>query len=334
MTVNSSAPHHAGRGFRNPFPSFQKKGLAEFARWMVKRGRNGLLREKEAFHPGTAANDGSFLKSNRTAFTVTWIGHSTVLVQLGGVNILMDPIWSDRASPVSWAGPKRYTKPGIPFEALPDIHVVLVSHDHYDHLDRRTVKRLGGGPLYLVPLGVGGHLRRWGIGNFRELDWWETVSFEGMEFTCTPAQHFSGRGLFDHDGTLWCGWAVRGAGGSFYFAGDTGYFPGFREIGERLGDFDVACLPIGAYVPRWFMGSVHLGPAEAIRAFHDLNGGIFVGIHWGTFELAEDPPGLPPMELRREIRERGLPPSRFWLLKLGETRLVDGSAPGAARERM
>ena len=253
---------------------------------------------------------------------MTWVGHSTVLFQLDGLNILSDPVWSDRASPVSWAGPKRYTEPGVAFEDLPEIHVVLISHNHYDHLDKSTIKRLGNAPFYLVPLGIGEFLEKLGIDNYRELDWWETFTYKSIHYICTPAQHFSARGLFDRNKTLWCGWAAQGKNGSFLFAGDSGYFPGFREIGERYGPFDLVCLPIGAYLPQWFMGPVHLSPGEALLAYTELRGRKFLAVHWGTFKLASDPLALPPLALREEIEKNKLDTDDIWLLKHGESRIV------------
>jgi len=323
VTYVGSAPHHTHDGFRNPYPGFKKRGFRDFLKWMItERRSNGDSESEGVYSFERAGNDGAFLRANRSDFTVTWMGHSTVLVQLAGVNILTDPIWSNRASPVSWAGPKRYTEPGVAFGDLPEINVVLISHDHYDHLDTATLNRLGSRPLYLVPLGIGEFLEERGIVNYRELDWWDRTEYRGITFNCTPAQHFSGRGMFNRNSTLWCGWAVRGETQSFYFAGDSGYFPGFREIGERYGPFDLVCVPIGAYLPKWFMGPVHTNPAEAIRAFHDLEGRVFVPIHWGTFTLAADPPGLPPTVLLKEIQKRQLNGDDFWLLRHGETRNI------------
>ncbi len=298
MTELNSASHHTEKGFRNPWPGFQEKGFGDFLKWFVER-RKDKGKEKKTFYSfETVENDGSFLRANNKDFTVTWVSHSTVLVQLDGLNILTDPMWGERASPVAWAGPKRFTKPGMAFKDLPEIHVVLISHDHYDHLDKFTLKRLGNNPFYLIPLGIGKYLRKWGIDNYRELDWWDNVEYQGLDFTCTPAQHFSGRGMFNRNKTLWCSWAVRGQTGNFYFAGDTGYFPDFKEIGKRYGPFDLVCLPIGAYMPQWFMGPVHLSPKEAIQAFSDICGGKFLAVHWGTFSLADDPPELPPGRMR------------------------------------
>ena len=314
--------HHTKKGFRNPYPGYRKRGVVEFIRWMIARGKGRANRRSRYFAFETFENDGTLMRSVNDSYSITWIGHSTVFIRLGALTILTDPIWSDRASPVPFAGPRRYTTPGLELDTIPDVDVVLISHDHYDHLDRETLKQLGNDPLYIVPLGVGEILRKYGITNCIELDWWRSVIYEGVSFSCTPAQHHSGRGVFDQNRRLWCGWAVRSEEGAFFFAGDTGYFPGFKEIGERLGPFDVALLSIGAYVPRWFMSPVHLSPDEAVKACEDLRGETLVAIHWGTFELANDPPSLPPAELLRHIENGAIESDRCWILRHGETRVV------------
>lgn len=315
--------HHTKGGFRNTDPGFEDKRFGDVIRFLFGSGRRDRrARSNRRYHFETVANDGSFLRSNTDAFTVTWVGHSTVIVQLDGVNILTDPMWSERCSPVQFAGPKRVVEPGIRFENLPRIDVVLISHNHYDHLDRDTVRRLGNSPRYLVPLGIGSFLERNGIDNFRELDWWETYTWGGIEFVCTPSQHFSGRTPFNRNETLWCSWVMRTENGSCFFGGDSGYFSGFGEIGRRFGPFDLVCLPIGAYLPRWFMGPFHLSPAEALRAYEDLRGRTFVPIHWGVFSLADDPLDMPPVVLREEIQKRGMQGDDIWIMKHGETRVL------------
>jgi L-ascorbate metabolism protein UlaG (beta-lactamase superfamily) len=208
------------------------------------------------------------------------------------------------------------------FEDLPRIDVVLITHDHYDHLDRDIIARLGNSPFFIVPLGIGRILGDIGITRYVELDWRDTHMFGGLAFTCTPAQHFSGRGVFDRNRTLWCGWLCRGSKGSWYVAGDTGYFPGFRQIGERYGPIDLTCIPIGAYMPRWFMKPVHLDPQDAVNAFRELGGRYLLPIHYGTFRLADDPLCLPIIEFRNEIARSGMDPGRFLVLRRGETRII------------
>jgi N-acyl-phosphatidylethanolamine-hydrolysing phospholipase D len=201
---------------------------------------------------------------------------------------------------------------------------VVITHNHYDHLDRRTIERLGNTPEYFVPLGVGKLMGRFGITHCVEYDWWQSCRYRGIEFVCTPTQHFSARGLFDRNRTLWCSWLMRGCSGSVYTAGDTGYFPGFREIGEKYGPIDLVCMPIGAYLPRWFMRPVHVNPEEAIKAFRDLRGRYFVPIHFGTFRLADDPLWLPPAEMQEAVKRLGVNPEQIHLLRKGETWAVEG----------
>lgn len=322
MIRKKNARHHTVKGFRNISDSYEEKGFLDLLKWMVER-QKARRNDKGRYYPLDIIDDRDIpLTCSANGFTVTWVGHSSVYTCLGGLSILTDPIWSHRASPLSWAGPKRYTPPGLAFDELPDIDVVLISHDHYDHLDKRTLKRLGNRPLYIVPLGVGKVIEKFGITNYQELDWWDKAVYGGVTFTCTPAQHFSGRSLFSKNETLWCGWAAHSPAGSFFFGGDTGYFEGFKDIGRRLGPFDIAMLPIGAYLPEWMMSPVHIGPDQAVNISRELNASILMPIHWGTFELADDPPMLPPTELIDYVVKEELAIERYWLLKHGETRDV------------
>ncbi len=313
--------HHLEHGFRNTNAAYTRPGAWVRTKFFVSR------LWVTTFHPRSAdlprvANEGKALRENRAEATVTWVGHSTLLVQLDGVNLLTDPQWSDRASPVSFAGPTRVTPPGLRFEDLPPIHLVLISHDHYDHLDMATVTRLAEvqRPLFLVPLGLQAWFRERGITRVEELDWWQSRTFDGLTLTFLPAQHFSGRGLRDRNRRLWGGWAVAGQTKRLYFAGDSGYYDVFKEIGRRLGPFDLAAIPIGAYRPASIMEAHHTSPEEALQVLLDVGGRHMVGIHWGTFDLAEEPIEEPPRRVEAEARRRGLDPDRIWLLKHGETR--------------
>ena len=269
-----------------------------------------------------ADSDVSLLNNNRSEATVTWVGHSTLLIQLGGVNVLTDPQWSDRASPVSFGGPRRVMPPGVPFEQLPPIDLVLISHDHYDHLDVATVKRLADThqPLFLVPLGLKAWFVELGMTQVEELDWWDNRTVKGLSLTFVPAQHFSGRTLRDRNRRLWGGWSVAGQDKRFFFVGDTGYYDVFKEISRRLGPFDLAAIPIGAYRPPSIMRMTHTTPEEALQLFADVQSHRFVAIHWGTFDLTEEPLEEPPARLAAEVQRLGLDPNRIWTFKHGETR--------------
>jgi len=298
-----------------------------FWRWQWERWRQGLPREPaEGYRFPVATPDPARL-ARRDRATLTWIGHSTLLLQLDGLNILTDPQFSERASPLSFLGPRRRVAPVPPLQQLPAIDLVLISHNHYDHLDRRSVRQLaaqpGGPPHFLVPRGVARWFQRQGITAVEEFGWWEETRFRGLRIHCLPVQHWSARTSFDRNETLWCGWRLEGADLSFLFAGDTGYSAHFRAIRERLGPVDLAALPIGHYEPRWFMGPSHVDPAEAIRIQGDLEARLAVAIHWGTFPLTDEPLDEPPQRLQRELAAAGIAPSRFAVLVRGETREVD-----------
>ncbi len=252
--------------------------------------------------------------------SVTWIGHASVMVAMDGVRFLVDPIFSHRCSPLSFAGPPRLVPPGVSLDELPTIDFVLLSHDHYDHADRASIQALAGrGIPFYVPAGMGSLLHSFGARS-QEMGWWEHTTVKGVDVCCVPSQHFSGRGLFDRDRRLWAGWAVRGATRRFYHAGDTGYFPGFQEIGARLGPFDLAAVPIGAYCPRAMMERVHVTPEEALRAALDVGAQRILAMHFGTFDLADEPLDEPPRRFRAEASRLGVPAERAWTLAIGETR--------------
>ena len=270
-------------------------------------------------------------RAPRSQLTVTWVGHSSLLIQLNGLNILTDPMWSERASPVQFAGPRRWVRPGIAFEDVPPLDVVLQSHNHYDHLDATTVRRLARAhpeASWIVPLGLAAFVRKRGVSDHRvrELDWWQEHTIGSLRIAATPAMHFSSRGIGDRGDTLWCGFALSSDGANgrhVYFAGDTGYHPEFGAIGERYGPFDVALMPIGAYEPRWFMRYVHMNPEEAVEAFRALNARVMVPIHWGTFKLTDEAMDEPPVRARAAWQRAGLPAGGYRQLAHGETLVLD-----------
>jgi N-acyl-phosphatidylethanolamine-hydrolysing phospholipase D len=296
--------HHLVKGFRNLDPSYD---------YTLAGRAVGLLRRVVEPHPdrGTppvpVANDGAALRANGSEPTVTWVGHATLLIQLDGVNILTDPIWSARAGPFG-IGPKRLVPPGLRFDDLPPIHVVLISHDHYDHLDARTVEHLARvhHPRFFVPLGLGGWMAAHGVSDVVELDWWQRRTYRGLTFVATPAQHGSGRTLTDQNRRLWCSWAVLGHPRRFFFAGDTGYAPALADIGRRLGPFDVAAIPIGGYAAAATHHPNHVSPEEGVQLFEDVRGRLLVPMHWGTFALNLEPFREPPRRLLTEAARRGV----------------------------
>ena len=251
----------------------------------------------------------------------TVVNHATVLLQGGGFNVLCDPHWGPRCSPVSWAGPKRVRAPGLRFEDLPPIHAVLVSHDHYDHLDRPTLKRLGAAfpkARLLTGLGVGRAIPKEWDGRVTELDWWQAAeAAPGLKITYVPGRHFSARGPFDRWASRWGGFVAGFPGGPVYFAGDTGYGKHFKMIRRRFGAMRLAALPIGAYEPRWFMRHHHMNPADSVRAFKDLGAAFGLGMHYGTFQLADEDYGAPLLDLASALKVARIAPARFRALEFG-----------------
>jgi N-acyl-phosphatidylethanolamine-hydrolysing phospholipase D len=316
--------HHAVGGYRNLNPEFTRPPFWPRTGWVFARMVRTTFRPRTADLP-RVPNDGALLRADLREPTITWIGHATFLVQLEGVNLLTDPIWSDRASPVTWGGPRRVTPPGLRFEDLPPIHLVLISHDHYDHLDLPTVRRLHAAhrPRFLVPLGLRAWFADQGITEgVEELDWWDARTVGPLTVTCAPVQHWSGRSWRDQNRRLWSGWAVAAGERRFFFAGDTGYYrPMFAEIGRRLGPFDVAAVAIGAYAPPFMMRLTHTTPEQALEVMADVRASRLAAMHWGTFDLADEPLDEPPRRLREEATRRGIPSERIWIFQAGESRL-------------
>jgi L-ascorbate metabolism protein UlaG (beta-lactamase superfamily) len=279
--------HFDGKRFRNPGAA-QAGGFFDAMRWKLGGSPRPSPRPARFMADVTPSKPPAAV--NGRDLRVTLVNHSTVLLQQRGLNILTDPIWSERASPVSFAGPRRRREPGVRWDDLPAIDIVLLSHNHYDHLDLSTLRRLAerGRAQFVVPIGVGSLLRRKGIGPFEELDWGGRLEVAGAAIHAVPAMHFSARGLFDRNRTLWCGYTIETEGHLVYFAGDTGFGGHFAEIRQRFGAPGLALLPIGAYEPRWFMSPIHMTPEEAVRAHEILAAKTSIAIHHGTFQLADE----------------------------------------------
>jgi N-acyl-phosphatidylethanolamine-hydrolysing phospholipase D len=328
-----AAAHHLPDGsFRNPWPDSELPGWRDVIRVLKERLASATedALGRGAFPVSTPAI--AYPRAGQRDFTATWIGHSTVLLQIGGLNVLTDPVFCERASPVQWLGPRRVMDPALAIDALPPLDVVLISHNHYDHLDKAAVRHLAAvnpRATWVVPLGLGAFIRGCGVRDIVELDWWQSADVSGLVVTGTPARHFSGRWINDRNKTLWSGFALSIRGWRGFFAGDTAYHGEFSEIGARCGPFDFTMMPIGAYEPRWFMRVVHMDPEEAVRVYKDLVSAhveapqpLMLAIHWGTFRLTDEPMDEPPRRAAERWRAVGLDPERLWIARFGETRIV------------
>jgi len=330
-------PAHPGEPFRNPWPRSEPHGLGDVLRFFRESRSRRLAPTPPRGSFPVATPAVAYPAAGTDDSRATWIGHSTVLLQLGGVNLITDPVFSQRAFPVQWMGPRRVMDPGLALDRLPPLHLILLSHNHYDHLDRPAVKRIARahpGAVWVVPLGLGRYVRGWGAREIVELDWWQPAELHGVRITATPARHFSNRRLGDRNRSLWCGFALAREGWRAWFAGDTGYHPEFGEVGRRTGPFDFVMIPIGAYDPRWFMERVHVDPEEAVRIYRDVAAAhpdarlpLMLGLPWGTFRLTDEPMDEPPRRTRARWREAGLAEDRLWIAAFGETRRLIGGVP-------
>ncbi|MFF7728764.1 MBL fold metallo-hydrolase [Streptomyces sp. NPDC008001] len=290
------SPHYADGVFTNPAGTVRTPSAAMLkflptyfrAEERARRAPRGTV----PVHPTTVAD---LAVPAASGLRLTWMGHSSVLAEIDGGRVLFDPVWSQRCSPFAFAGPKRLHPVPVPLRETGPLDAVVISHDHYDHLDMPTVRAVarGTGARFVVPLGVGAHLEHWGVAPDRitELDWHESARVAGLTFTATPARHFCGRALRNTQHTLWASWVVAGPEHRIFHSGDTGYFPGFRDIGARYGPFDATMMQVGAYSEFW--PDIHMTPEEGLRAHADLQGGgvhgVLLPIHWGTFNLAPHP---------------------------------------------
>jgi L-ascorbate metabolism protein UlaG (beta-lactamase superfamily) len=312
MTISD---HFDGQRFFNPHAP-QGKSKSDVRRWRKTRQKQPWpqhIDDPILPPPGRAAPD---------RISVTFIGHSTFLVQIGGICVLTDPIWSARCSPVSFAGPRRVRRPGQSLDSLPGVDLLLVTHNHYDHMDLPTLRKVQSRwrPSTATGLDNARHLAKAGIRSATELEWWQCTELAGACVTYVPAQHFSARTLYDRNRSLWGGFVIQAHGATVYFAGDSGYCPYFAEIGRRFPRIDLALLPIGAYEPRWFMRQHHVNPEEAVRAHLDLQPRRSIGMHFGTFQLTDEAIDAPVHALRHARAHAGVAETDFDVLAFGETR--------------
>jgi L-ascorbate metabolism protein UlaG (beta-lactamase superfamily) len=333
LDYNATKAHHTPQGFKNRY--VEDPTGPGFFKWQWERFSQGLPKPPEQAIVGIEP-DLKTIQSQHGDVAVTWVGHATVLLQVDGLNILTDPHWGQRSSPVSFAGPKRHQKPGVPFESLPRIDAVVISHNHYDHLDLDTVRKLmvqaSGPPKFFVPLGVHhwfkknvpgsvleGHMQNvWGM------DWGDEFKLPGRRENATfkflAIQHWSARGIWDRSESLWGSWAILHPKFRFWFSGDLGYSKDTVDIGALIGPIDLAAVAIGAYEPRWFMKGAHLNPAEAVQVMKDVKAKKSLAIHWGTFEgLTDEPLDQPPKDLKAALAASGVAETDFRVLKIGET---------------
>ncbi|QHT59895.1 MBL fold metallo-hydrolase [Paenibacillus lycopersici] len=301
--------------YTNLDPAAVPRTFREIRQWRRER-RSGKMKAKDySFQVPVVEPDVRYLHSNTTEPTLTWVGHSTFMIQLAGLNIITDPIWAEKL-----AFHRRLVPPGLAARDVPPIDVILISHSHYDHLNIASLKQLTGSKMLIVPVGLADKLRRKGFSSIIELDWWQSVESNGVKFTFVPAQHWTRRTLIDTNSSLWGGFVIEAKDApTVYFAGDSGYFEGFKEIGMRFPDIDVALMPIGAYDPEWFMGPQHVSPEEALRAFRDIGARRFVPMHYGSYKLADDTPREALDRLEAETRRLRLAEGTVRILPHGET---------------
>lgn len=318
----NNSDHFDGRIFNNPDEAGTHHYWEVF-KWWLSGNDKGAWDKVKSPPPTSSFPDNH---ENPWEFRITFVNHATYLLQIDGQNILTDPIWSDRASPYQWIGPKRMRTPGIAFEDLPPIDLVLISHNHYDHLDIPTVKKLQQkhDPTFVVPLGVQHCLYEHHIKKVHPMDWWDSHAIsDKLSLTAVPARHFSGRGLFDRNKTLWCGFVLHSSAGNIYFTGDTGYGNFVKDIYNTFGPMEASIIPIGAYKPRWFMKAIHVSPDEAVQIHKDVQSKISFPMHFGTFPMADDGMYEPIEKLKIARQNKQVSPAAFPVLSEGQTFTVE-----------
>lgn len=312
-------PHHLKGGFRNLYPS--GPGPGDYQHWQQARKANGYPHAPKQGYSGFIQQWWQPADFYAAGEGVWWLGHASLLLALQGQFILTDPIFSQRASPLTFYGPQRKTP--LPFAPsdFPQLDAVLISHNHYDHLDRATIRflrRHSPEAIYFVPLGLKAWLRRQGITRIVELDWWQAWTHGGLVYTAVPAQHWSMRTPWDRNRSLWCGWTIESSHFRAWFCGDSGYHPFLHDVKDRLGPINFAAIPIGAYAPRWFMAANHMDPSDAVTLWQSLDRPLAIPIHWGVFELADESLDAPPEELLKALESAHELTPRFKPIKIGQ----------------
>ncbi|ADU69552.1 MBL fold metallo-hydrolase [Pantoea sp. At-9b] len=318
---DAAKQHHTPQGFRNPEEELRQPG--DLQRWQRERKEQGLPFPPRAGYPAFINDWCQPVDLQGEDDRIWWLGHAALLLRLNQRYLLIDPALSQRASPLPFAGPQRKTPAPLRVAQLPHLDYVLISHNHYDHLDRPTVKRIARQfpeARFLVPLGMGKWCQRRGVRHVTELDWWQSVALGSVQFSAVPARHWSMRTFFDRNRSLWCGWVIRHAALNFWFAGDSGYSDNLGLIAEKLGPFNLAALPIGAYAPKWFMRGQHMDPDQAVQLWQQIGRPVTIPIHWGVFELADESLDEPPVVLAKALSAANEASRDFMPWRIGESR--------------
>lgn len=320
--------HYEQGKFVNLIPSEMEIGLKDFPGLIYQQIKGDPARQPAIKFPVEKIDSLEIVNKPDSITRITWFGHSAFLIEIAGKKILLDPMFGQVPSPISWLGKPRYSN-GLPIDIdkLPEIDAIIMSHDHYDHLDYGSIMKLKQKTKkFYMPLGVGVHFKKWGVEDSRihELDWWQDIILDSLKFTCTPARHFSGRGMFDRAATLWASWVIEGGGKNIYFSGDSGYGPHFKEIGDKFGSFDFAMMECGQYGEKWT--AIHMLPEQTIQAAKDINAKAMMPIHWGAFTLAFHSWIDPVVRASKKAKEMNVP---FYTPKIGEPIILEQPIPSS-----